>query len=302
MAITGDYNSVIIVPSNPTKIGYSFSGWSPVFPTMMPAGSTTLVAQWTLIPVVTPSVPELGWFAGWGAWSNPIKDFCPNGDYTESYYDGKCGVPPTIATWVFEWTTWGNECLQPDYTLNSFNKLTKSIEKKKFIVCWLYSNKQTIFDNVPEFNYNRIVTREEASKMIGRFVKNILNKEPIRKKSDKKCNFIDLNQSNSYLVDSIKESCLYGVFNGTSSNKFLPKQNLTQAHAIATVLRSAYGYQDELWSNPWFKPYVTLIQDNNVKRKWLRISDNVIDLQNKGITRWNLGEFMYKVAIDIFNK
>ena len=58
MAITGDYNSVIIVPSNPTKTGYNFSGWLPVLPINMPALNTTVMAQWTLIPVVTPpSVP-----------------------------------------------------------------------------------------------------------------------------------------------------------------------------------------------------------------------------------------------------
>gem|GEM_PF-5501535 len=41
------------------------------------------------------------------------------------------------------------------------------------------------------------------------------------------------------------DSCRYGIFNGTYDHYFLPKETLNQAHAIATVLRSSYGYQTE---------------------------------------------------------
>ncbi len=236
----------------------------------------------------------------WWAWL--AKDSCPNGDYSFSYYDAQCGNKPKVESWVFEWiTTTISSCQEPDYKLASFQNLKKLSQRKQFIVCRLYKNKQTIFDNVPEFDYNRMVTREEASKMIGRFIKNILNKEPIRRKSDKKCNFIDLNQSNPYLVSSIKESCLYGVFNGTSSNKFLPKQNLTQAHAIATVLRSSYGYQDENWNTPWFSPYIKLLRDKNLWWKNFSTYDSISLLEQEGISRWDLWELMYRVAVDIFD-
>ncbi|MFA7672623.1 MAG: InlB B-repeat-containing protein [Clostridia bacterium] len=47
-AITQDYMTVITAPSNPTKIGYTFAGWSPALPATMPAENKTHTAQWTI--------------------------------------------------------------------------------------------------------------------------------------------------------------------------------------------------------------------------------------------------------------
>jgi hypothetical protein len=180
--------------------------------------------------------------------------------------------------------------------------LTTESQKRRFIVCWLYTNKQTMFDQVVPFDYDRIATREEASRMIGNFVKQVLKKEPIRKRSDKICQFTDLSRARSWLVPYIKQSCIYGVFNGTYDNEFLPNEWLNQAHAIATVLRSSYGYQNEKWSDPWFLPYANLIQEKDLERRGFTVPEtDLMDLYYKGMTRGNLWEFMYRVAVDIFN-
>jgi hypothetical protein len=50
--------------------------------------------------------------------------------------------------------------------MKSFELLKSKFAKRKFIVCWLYKNKQTMFNGVPSFGYERIITKEEASKMI----------------------------------------------------------------------------------------------------------------------------------------
>jgi uncharacterized repeat protein (TIGR02543 family) len=47
-AITQDYETSITVPANPTKEGYTFSGWSASIPTTMPAENLTLTATWTI--------------------------------------------------------------------------------------------------------------------------------------------------------------------------------------------------------------------------------------------------------------
>lgn len=45
--IEQDYNSAVITPEDPTKTGYTFAGWSPEVPSVMPAEDTECVAQWT---------------------------------------------------------------------------------------------------------------------------------------------------------------------------------------------------------------------------------------------------------------
>jgi lysophospholipase L1-like esterase len=260
---------------------------------------------------------------GWGGWWSSSVDNCPDGDFSPSYQDGICGTKPvtitgsistgvqntgwvqtgvTIPDTVFESNnSTSDACQYVDYKIDSFLGLTTEAQKRRFIVCRLYTNKQTMFDQVSPFEYDRIVTREEASRMIGNFVKNILNKEPIRKKTDKICRFTDLSKANVWLVPYIKQSCEYGVFNGTYNHEFLPNEWLNQAHAIATVLRASYGYQDEQGNDPWFTPYTELIQEKDLERRGFTVPDtDLMSLYYKGMTRGNLWEFMYRVAVDVF--
>jgi uncharacterized repeat protein (TIGR02543 family) len=46
--ITEDYNTALTPIPSPTRLGYTFSGWDKVYPTMMPAENITLTATWTI--------------------------------------------------------------------------------------------------------------------------------------------------------------------------------------------------------------------------------------------------------------
>lgn len=46
--ITQDYNTAIVKPQNPTKTGYTFSGWDPEIPDTIPAENITVTAKWTI--------------------------------------------------------------------------------------------------------------------------------------------------------------------------------------------------------------------------------------------------------------
>lgn len=47
-SITADYGTSVTAPADPTREGYTFTGWSPVVPTTMPASNITCVAQWEI--------------------------------------------------------------------------------------------------------------------------------------------------------------------------------------------------------------------------------------------------------------
>ncbi len=47
-SITADYKSTVTKPTDPTKEGYTFAGWSPEFPETMPLNGAALKATWTI--------------------------------------------------------------------------------------------------------------------------------------------------------------------------------------------------------------------------------------------------------------
>ncbi len=92
-SITQDYGTAIVAPANPTKSGYTFTGWDKAVPSTMPAENITLTATWELIPVHT---HDYG--TAWQSDENNHWNECECGDkanksaHLDENNDGKCDV------------------------------------------------------------------------------------------------------------------------------------------------------------------------------------------------------------------
>lgn len=51
-AIVQDYNTVIVMPAEPTRSGFKFIGWTPAIPATMPAEDMTVKAEWAVAAMV----------------------------------------------------------------------------------------------------------------------------------------------------------------------------------------------------------------------------------------------------------
>ena len=120
-------------------------------------------------------------------------------------------------------------------------------------VTWAYTKKLTIYLNTDDFKPNNNIRRDEAAKFFVNFAK-LVGKTSYTVNANQ-CNFSDLNQAWSDLKDIIVESCRLGIFKG-SGGKFNPAGNLSNAEAIAVLVRIVDGYQSESgthWSDNYYK-------------------------------------------------
>lgn len=91
---------IIPMPPDPTKTGFTFSGWSPGFPTTMPNIDTTLVAQWTpplLLSSYGGTASQLNFTFNKGISSSTASTTDPNSRFTINLVRGNTSFSYTIS-------------------------------------------------------------------------------------------------------------------------------------------------------------------------------------------------------------
>jgi hypothetical protein len=151
--ITQSYGTTVTAPSNPTRAGYTFTGWSPALPATMPAQNTTYTAQWNAVATYTITfnagthgliggaaeqsfvlnegeaiiIPAVSAETGWGftGWNKAVPlTATADGTYTAQYTHTDVTLTKNLTDFTVNIAGW-----QPDYSYQiwSYQKVTSDI-------------------------------------------------------------------------------------------------------------------------------------------------------------------------------
>jgi len=130
-----------------------------------------------------------------------MKDKCPNGDYTNSYYDRKCGTPPEDDEENETDKTKKKKEEKSDKTHGSSEYSQEEIA----IYEWAKKLGLTSMPDIESFGGERPLKRSEMAKIVSIYLTDILKKEVIHQRQ---CSlFSDIKNITSDLHDYMIEAC-----------------------------------------------------------------------------------------------
>lgn len=158
---------------------------------------------------------------------------------------------------------------------------------------WMYFNDLTMFKDRDNFNIDWELTREQASKFFVVFNNSILGKEY---DMSKQFVFDDLFSADSTLQPYITLSTTLWLFKWTNG-QFLPNEKLTQAQAIAVLIRSKDWFLNET-SDLWYASYYL-----KASEYWLidGLWFDVFNADSEYITRGQIAIMLYRLSIFLIN-
>ncbi|MBC7504086.1 hypothetical protein H7169_03870 [Candidatus Gracilibacteria bacterium] len=161
--------------------------------------------------------------------------------------------------------------------------LANASEFSDDIFPWLSENSLTKFSNTTEFRSRDSITRGEAAKFMVNFA-GLIGIE----KTNTNCEFSDTDKYDLSLREFTIESCEYELFRG-NNGRFLPNNTITEAQALAVVIRSAYGMQDES-GKLWYSEYFSIGKDLAIIT-----TEIMATLDKTPITREKLATWIYRI-------
>lgn len=149
---------------------------------------------------------------------------------------------------------------------------------------WLVENNLTKYTQVSDFRPRDTITRGEAAKFVTEYAW-VIGIEKV----GGSCEFSDTQSYDPSLTPYTIESCEYGLFRG-ADGRFMPSSPITEAQALAVVVRSLYGIQDESMK-PWYREYYSIAKDLDIIS-----SESIASMEKSNITREKLGTWLYRAA------
>lgn len=179
-------------------------------------------------------------------------DYCPDGDFSPSYYDDDCGIGPTIPQHGS-----ADEQKERDNLIDrsiDFNKavadITKSMQcniKNELVQAYVFAFDLgvTTINNICNANLQGDITREEFSKFISTYAIAVLSKKP---DTTRKCVFSDIWKTTAEMQTFARISCELNIMwlkqNGDPASTFRPKDLMTRAEIFTALNRLVNGTID----------------------------------------------------------
>lgn len=192
---------------------------------------------------------------GWW-WATREKDYCPNGDTSGSFYDGRC-ISNTTG-WTGTISSSNNDdggsigvCLDQEYQAAYTFALQYSI---------------TTMPTCLTANMDGLLIRAHAAKMISNYAMNVLKQEP---NTDKVCTFNDMDEQPLEMQTYAQIACQLGLMGletdgVTPSTSFNPTDYLDKAQFATILSRLLYGEQYNGNTTCWYCDHVAALQDAGV--------------------------------------
>ena len=161
-------------------------------------------------------------------------------------------------------------------------------------VAWAYQNGLTMYQNMGQFRYNDTITRQESTKMLVNAAEKLFAKKVGTIPETCKTPFFDAKKFDPTLTPTITKACQFDMMTG-NNGYFSPHDNLLRAEALAIILRTVDGRQNEE-TDPWYLGY----QNRGIALGLTELRGATTDsMINKDITRGELVEWLHTIKKNV---
>lgn len=157
-------------------------------------------------------------------------------------------------------------------------------------LAWMYTNGITSLWTASTYRPFDKITREESTKVLGRFAKNILSASYKTGISEQSCSFADSGMIALDFKNDVLDACRLWLFRWWNGG-FYPKWWLTKAQSLAVLIRLFDGKILTENVDPRFKAYY-----DRAYELWIT-KDRELTNFNKDVTRYEIALMIYRFNI-----
>jgi hypothetical protein len=118
----------------------------------------------------------------------------------------------------------------------------------------MYANKLTAYNTIQWFNPTASLNRQAAAKFLTEFAEKFACIKPIR--SEKQCQFTDINTIEPSLRSYVIKSCQLWIFNGYTDGRFAPFEIFDFNQAAVVIVRTIFGQMTASSPDQRAQPYI----------------------------------------------